>query len=85
MNDLLVARTTKTVRLLGSRPKMIAAHLACRRTGAGRDGSCESKRDREGLVAWLGDAPAPAHKFTRANDFSGLSALLRNFRAPLSG
>ena len=34
MNDLLVARTTKRVRLLGSRPKLIAAHLACRLTGA---------------------------------------------------
>jgi len=30
MNDLRVARTEKTVRLFGSRPKIIAAHLACR-------------------------------------------------------
>jgi len=26
--------------------------------------------------------PAPAHKFTRVNHFSGLSALPRNFAAP---
>ena len=29
MNDLLFVRTKKVVRLLVSRPKIIAAHLAC--------------------------------------------------------
>jgi hypothetical protein len=37
------------------------------------------ERDRVGLMAaWETSPPRPAHKFTRANDFSGLSALLRN-------
>jgi hypothetical protein len=30
------------------------------------------------MAAWETSPPRPAHKFTRANDFSGLSALLRN-------
>jgi len=39
MSDLLVARTTDRCGWLGSKPKFIAAHLACRRMGAGgRDG-----------------------------------------------
>src|SRR3984957_16148852 len=34
MNDLLVARIAKRCGPLGFRPKIIAAHLACRPTGA---------------------------------------------------
>jgi hypothetical protein len=30
------------------------------------------------MAAWEPSPPPPAHKFTRANDFNGLSALLRN-------
>jgi hypothetical protein len=30
------------------------------------------------MAAWETSPPRPGHKFTRANEFSGLSALLRN-------
>jgi hypothetical protein len=80
MNDLLVDRTTKRVRMVRSKLKLIAAHLACGRMGSPRrDRFPQGERDREWLMAGSEILPCvSAHKFTRANDFSGLSALLRN-------
>ena len=84
MNDLLVDRTTKRVRLVRSKLKLITAHLACRLTGADEMDLAKASAIVKGLVPGEGER-APAHKFTRSSDFSGLSAVLRNFRAPLSG
>jgi hypothetical protein len=41
----------------------------------------EMRSERPDLTAGT-SAEAPSHKFTRANDFTALSALLRNFYAP---
>jgi hypothetical protein len=84
MNDLLVVYTTKRVRLLRSKLKLIAAHLACGLTGADEMDLAKASAIVKGLVPGWGE-PALAHKFTRSSDLSGLSAVLRNFRAPLSG
>jgi hypothetical protein len=43
-------------------------------SGAKRGGDCRLR-----LSLAVGEAFRRAHKFTRTNDFSGLSALLRNF------
>jgi hypothetical protein len=77
MSDLLVIRTTKRVRLVRSRLKLIAAHLACRPTGADEMDLAKASAIEKGLVPGCG-APAPAHKFTRPSDFRGLRAILRN-------
>jgi hypothetical protein len=77
MSDLLVIRTTKRVRLVRSRLKLIAAHLACRPTGADEMDLAKASAIEKGLVPSCG-APAPAHKFTRPSDFRGLRAILRN-------
>ena len=81
MNDLLVVRTTKRVRLVRSKLKLIAAHLwlAGERAHPGEIDFAKASAIVNGL--WPARRPCrafPAHKFTRANDFSGLSALLRN-------
>jgi hypothetical protein len=74
---LLVVRTTKRVRLVRSRLKLIAAHLACRPTGADELDLAKASAIEKGPVPDYG-GPAPAHKFTRSSDFSGLSAISRN-------
>src|SRR3984885_9891497 len=53
----------ENVRLLRSRLKLIAAHLACRPTGADEMDLAKASAIENGLVPGCG-APAPAHKFT---------------------
>jgi hypothetical protein len=80
MNDLLVVRTTKTVRLLCSRLKLIAAHMARSERAYPSKIDCAeaSAIVVELMAAWEPSPPPPAHKFTRTNDLNGLSALLRD-------
>jgi hypothetical protein len=53
MNDLHVVRTTKKGRLVRSKLKLIATHLACRLTGAD-EMDLGKQRDREaGGGSWL--------------------------------
>jgi hypothetical protein len=50
MNDLLVDRTTKRVRLVRSKLKLITAHLACRLTGADEMDLAKASAIVKGLV-----------------------------------
>jgi hypothetical protein len=50
MNDWLVVRTKKRGRLVRSRLKLIAAHLACRLTGANEMDLAKASAIVKGLV-----------------------------------
>jgi hypothetical protein len=50
MNDLLVVRTTKRGRLVRSRLKLIAAHLACQVTGADEIDLAKATANVKGLL-----------------------------------
>jgi hypothetical protein len=67
----------RRVRLVRSRLKLIAAHLACLLTGADEMDLAKASAIEKGPVPDYGE-PEPAHKFTRSSDFSGLSAVSRN-------